>query len=210
MMSLLMMIIKKKQVHMNLPIIYINLEHRKDRYESIQNTINSLYEIFTVKQTLRINAVYKPSEGFIGCSMSHIKALQAGFSFLDSEYILVLEDDFVLHDDTKKLDILKTINTIVDLSKPDVIMLAGNPRKVKLNQFKLTQCEYVLSSSAYLVRREYIPRLIANIKESIELHTPLDVHWNSLQEKDNWILYRIGYQYANYSDIECKSVNYGV
>lgn len=193
-----------------IPIVYINLEHRKDRYESIQKTISELNEIFTIKQTLRINAVYKPTEGFIGCSMSHIKALQAGFSFINSEYILVLEDDFVLHDDIKQLDITKTINNIIDLSKPDVIMLAGNPRKIKLNQFNLTQCEYVLSSSAYLVRREYIPRLIVNIKESIEFHTPLDVHWNTLQEKDNWILYRIGYQYANYSDIERKSVNYGV
>jgi hypothetical protein len=97
-----------------------------------------------------------------------------------------------------------------DLSQPDVIMLAGNPQKIKLNQFNLTQCEYVLSSSAYLVRREYIPKLISNIKESIKLRKPLDVHWNALQEKDTWILYRIGYQYANYSDIECKTVNYGV
>jgi GR25 family glycosyltransferase involved in LPS biosynthesis len=192
------------------PIIYINLEHRKDRYESIQNTINNLCKILNLKQTHRINAVYKPNEGFIGCSMSHINALQAGFSFLDSKYIIILEDDFVLHDDVQSIDILKTINNIIDLSQPDVIMLAGNPQKIKLNQFNLTQCEYVLSSSAYLVRREYIPKLISNIKESIKLRKPLDVHWNALQEKDTWILYRIGYQYANYSDIECKTVNYGV
>jgi hypothetical protein len=74
----------------------------------------------------------------------------------------------------------------------------------------MLNCEYVLSSSAYLVKRKYIPTLINNIKESIELHKPLDVHWNILQEKDTWILYRIGYQYASYSDIECKTVNYGV
>ena len=71
-------------------IYYINLEHRTDRKEHIENEIKKIDP--NLKKTTRIEAI-KHKQGGIGCGMSHIKVLEDA---IEKNYhnIIVLEDDF--------------------------------------------------------------------------------------------------------------------
>ena len=61
-------------------ILYINLEHRPDRNEHCLNEIRKIDPLLT--KTHRIDAVCNKSNGALGCTLSHIKALQL---FLDNK-----------------------------------------------------------------------------------------------------------------------------
>ena len=71
---------------------------------------------------------------------------------------------------------------------------------------------YSQTASAYIIKRDYIPVLLQNMKEGMNdmlingrrHENCIDIYWTSLQLKDKWYaLYpAIGYQYGNHSDIE--------
>ena len=80
---------------------------------------------------------------------------------------------------------------------------------------KVTAC---MSTTGYLVKNEYLPTLIDNIRDGIEhlLRNPdnpfqfsIDVFWKRLQEKDRWILLlpQCVVQTPGYSDIQIMEVN---
>jgi hypothetical protein len=55
-------------------------------------------------------------------------------------------------------------------------------------------------ASAYIINKNYIPKLLKNIRESIEAFTkpggniydhPLDVYWYSIQKTDNWYAFMV-------------------
>ena len=74
----------------NLPILYINLESRKDRREHMEKLLEGYnYE--------RVSAVYDEF-GYIGCSKSHIKCMDI---ILEKGYdkCVILEDDFMWRND---------------------------------------------------------------------------------------------------------------
>ena len=52
-------------------VLYINLDHRKDRLEYILNECKRVH-IPSEKMT-RIEAIYTPDIGMLGCSLSHCK-----------------------------------------------------------------------------------------------------------------------------------------
>jgi hypothetical protein len=67
----------------------INLEHRTDRLEQIRESIKGLLNL------RRINAI-SHDNGAVGCLTSHILTVDKHFGqFPDSQYCLVLEDDFI-------------------------------------------------------------------------------------------------------------------
>jgi hypothetical protein len=75
----------------------------------------------------------------------------------------------------------------------------------------IKQFLYSLTTSSYIIKRNYIPALLANFTYSathmylngVLDENCLDVHWTEVMKTGKWygIYPAIGYQYENYSDI---------
>jgi hypothetical protein len=86
----------------------------------------------------------------------------------------------------------------------------------------LKKVQKTISSSSYIITKEFAPKLLENFKESSKLFEEfgnkddsryfLDIYWHTLQEKSNWyIIYpSIGFQRGSHSDICGVYQNYGV
>ena len=76
----------------NLKFYYINLKKRPDRKKTL---LLQLANIGILKENIvRIDAVSKKF-GHFGCGLSHIKTLQTIMNSTSSEYVVILEDDFI-------------------------------------------------------------------------------------------------------------------
>ena len=173
-------------------VLYINLDHRKDKREFILNECKRLG--ITLEKMTRIDAIYTPTVGMLGCSLSHCKALELALSQPEWTWTLILEDD-IKFNDSPWLE----INDALKNAKPDVLMLArGSCQLVIPTHPSSTNLYRVIKScvsAAYVVHRNYIPKLLKNIRESIEeftkpggniYHHPHDVYWYSIQKTDRW------------------------
>jgi len=191
---------------------YINLEHRNDRKEHIENQLNSI----GIKAT-RFNAI-KMTNGAIGCSMSHLKILEnAKKNKLD--HVLIIEDDTTFIDP----DLFKNqINKFFELhhNNWDVILFAGNNmppyRNIDDTCIQVSRCQ---TTTCYLVNGHYIKVLASNVKMGLThlLNKPEEKHkfaidkfWFVLQEACKWYLITplTVVQREDYSDIEQKITNY--
>jgi glycosyl transferase family 25 len=193
-------------------IFYINLEHRVDRKEHVENQLSLLG-----LQGQRFNAI-KMENGAVGCSMSHLKLLQQALK-LGLDHILIVEDDIEFLDP----DLFKTqLDCFLKNhgSKWDVILFAGNnmPPYETIDEtcVKVTRCQ---TTTGYLVNGHYIEKLLNNVKMGLSnlLREPrnhaqyaIDKHWFALQTVDNWFLITplTVVQREDYSDIEKKVINY--
>ena len=79
-------------------VVYINLEHRKDRRENIEKELS----IFSSEKVQRFDAIHEPKRGHLGCSKSHIEVLKLAIKFGWKNY-LVVEDDAVFNLDSYSL-----------------------------------------------------------------------------------------------------------
>lgn len=191
---------------------YINLDHRTDRKEHVENELEKI----GIKAT-RFNAI-NMTNGAIGCSMSHLKLLEdAKKNKLD--HILIVEDDITFLD----IELFKTqINKFLEKHENnwDVILLAGNnmPPYEKIDDtcVKVSRCQ---TTTGYLVNGHYINVLAANVKMGLTnlLNKPdektkyaIDKFWFVLQGTSKWYLITplTVVQREDYSDIEKKVVNY--
>jgi glycosyl transferase, family 25 len=194
-------------------IIYINLDKRKDRNDSIINEL----EDFGKSKYIRLSATYN-KKGYLGCAMSHIRVLEYAIKH-NLENVVIFEDDFMFKRDKKTVynEIISFINSGINW---DVLLLAGNkgvktPYNNYINRIKNSQ-----TTSAYIVNKHYYHKLLNNFKDAYkkleetdlkEIYS-IDQHWKSLQETDNWFALKkfAGIQRASYSDIENRKVNYGI
>ena len=200
-------------------ILYINLAHRVDRKEHVLHEINKLGKDASCIH--HIDAV-KRSEGALGCSLSHIKALHYALEHPEWKTVLILEDDFTFYSNHTD-EIVKAIDELCNHSAFDVCQLSYNPigkfvdtTPPHLHIKKIIKAQ---TSSGYIITRTYIPTLLQNIIESSNdmqargrYHSNcLDIYCGCLQSRDNWLctIPAIGYQYANYSDIEQGYRAYG-
>ena len=194
-------------------ILYINLEHRKDRDEHCLNEIKKIDP--TLSKTHRIDAVSNKSNGALGCSLSHIKALELFIKNPSWNNILVLEDDFTFVSDNIENINKSILYLLKNMSQFDILLLGVGIDDLQTNT---TEDELILkvnssqTTSGYIVTRKYVYTLLANyIKSSNKMkkygkHTNwcLDQFWKRLMPIGNWYTLkdRIAYQYGNYSDIE--------
>lgn len=182
-------------------IVYINLEKRTDRNQTM---LNEIIPKFGDHPVFRFNAI-EHLNGAIGCYLSHINVLREAIQ-LNVNNILILEDDI----EWNRFD--ENYNKLQELiNQPyDVIMLGGT--RVECNGTKLISSN---CSHAYIVNKHYIPILYDHFREGLKLlscspeshnNFDLDQTWKILQKTHNWhILYPcMLYQKAGYSDI----VNY--
>lgn len=194
-------------------VYYINLNHRNDRREHIEQLLKDS-DLFDI--TERISALYNVNLPHAGCVLSHIAALER-FIGSGEEYCLILEDDFTTNDrNNLKNNIQKLFDDGVDF---DVVQLSGN-------HMRLDDCEYpylkrVIDSqttSGYIINKRFTTTLLDNFKESYKLISEfgrrheycLDIYWKKLQPISKWYCFypAIGYQMDSYSDIEKSHASY--
>lgn len=202
-------------------LYYINLDHRQDRKTQL---IRQLKKIdYPEQNIIRINAILRDM-GSTGCGLSHIKALETVLNQPhDLNYVLILEDDFTWkYGSSFTKHILKgALQSNVDWN---VILLACNGHSVSYSKY-LNRVKTCQTTSGYLIKLDYIPKLLKIWKSDMEYRenhqviknsrleskTCIDQSWKKLQD-DNWFITKpiLGKQAESYSDIEKGYVRYGV
>lgn len=204
-------------------VYYINLDHRTDRLLEIEKVLDDLN--YPLEKRERISAFTHPQFGTLGCTKSHIYALER-FIESDLETCLVFEDDFIYESVERFNEFIGDVfNKKIDF---DLIQLSYNHNGLQSTGTPYKNLRKVIKSgtiSGIIVHKSFAPKLLANYKEGHELlldyvqkHGCLihdlivDVYWQRLQPQSNWFCFspRLGYQRESYSDIENKVVNYGV
>ena len=113
-------------------IIYINLKHRKDRRQHIEQQLleSKVSKLLKISRdnVHRIEGIYNPHRGLIGCTQSHIKAQQYS---LDKGWnrVVILEDDFEWVNPDYVCDRLETFRKLVTAPNPlawDVLFFSAN------------------------------------------------------------------------------------
>jgi len=191
---------------------YINLEHRTDRKEQIENEL-SIMGI----NAKRFNAICT-TNGAVGCTMSHLKLLEKAISE-NYSHLLILEDDIQFLEP----EIFKNnFNKFLELHENnwDVIIFSGNnvPPYIPIDEtcIRITRCQ---TTTGYFVNGHYLRILRDNIKEGLEkliknpsmhYYFAIDKYWFCLQQCDKWylIIPLTVIQRESYSDIEKKITNY--
>lgn len=197
-------------------IYVINLEHRKDRLDGFMSQMEQMGLQDLVE---RIDAIYNPDFGILGCVKSHLLVLD---KIINSNYknILVCEDDFRFFDIHTTKEYLKSMKINFDY---DIISFSANKTSF---DFTITPSEYpflykasgIQTTSCYLINKNFCKQLYDNFNESAywlektkKITTyALDIYWKRLQPTSRWYLTnpKLGYQEAGYSDIEKKCVDY--
>lgn len=195
---------------------YINLEHRTDRREHVEQQLASI----GLNNVTRFNAI-KTVNGAIGCSMSHLRILEdadkAGY-----DHVLIVEDDIKFLDPELFKHQINGFFKLRDEEGPkhwDVVLLAGNnipPYKpIDDTCIQVFSCQ---TTTGYIVNGHYIKTLMQNIKRGLInlINTnnkpmfAIDRYWFSLQRMGNWYLIvpLTVVQRQDYSDIEKRFTNY--
>ena len=201
---------------------YCNLEHRPDRRIEFLGEMEKLG--IPKEKVHRIESVYIPNYGALGCGKSQILALKH-FIASGKEVCAIFEDDFMFNE-TKE-----TINNVLTqfFDKKvyfDCLMLGGNI--LQAVQTELPYLKKVYDGqccSSYVVTRQFALLLLQLWEEAIRLQDEytlqnkkvyhfycIDIAWKQLQPQNHWFVVepKFGHQRESYSDIEKKITNYKV
>ena len=181
----------------DIPVLYINLDHRTDRKKNIENQLVGFNNIE------RISAIYTPNNGREGCTLSHIKALERAKQKGYEEFI-IMEDDF---------EWIAKDKFIYPEIYFDVCMISGKINKKEFLSWDYNKVLDGRHTDCYLVKQEFNDKLINNFKEGyakLKVENKheyyIDVYWTKLQKLYTFITpsILIGRQIIDYSDIEKK------
>ena len=199
-------------------LYYINLEYRKDMFDSINNVIDNLE--FDRSKVTRIDAI-KKDNGAYGCALSHVKALEDAKSNGYNK-ILILEDDFQPFDyEETKLKVTKFLNEVQDW---DILMLCSNLDSFDIcdiaNVVKINNSQF---TTAYAINGHFIDKLLEVFKESANMLSQIpkyeepclyciDVNWNKIQKDNKWYAFRpiLGREYSKFSDVQNRFIKHWV
>ena len=184
----------------DIPILYINLEKRKDRNNEIIEELNK----YNLKGE-RVEATYY-YQGMIGCTLSHIKCLDIAIKN-NYDKVCILEDDFIFIND---------LNKLVIPNEYDVFLLGGTIQKQEkyndeyIRILKSQRTEgYIIKNHYYKTLRDlFIDSIYCNLKELLPSNN-LDMKWTKLQKKDLWLCNNwgvVGGQREGYSDIINRNI----
>jgi glycosyl transferase, family 25 len=207
-------------------IYYINLSHRTDRREQFLQVVESLG--IPQEKLHRIEAVYNPECGVLGCCRSHLRAIE---HFIQHSYerCIVFEDDVEFHDASTAES---KINEFLAAAQGrwDLVMLGANVVRAEAANLPLVKKVYdAQTTSAYLLNRSFAPNLLNNFREGAEkleayLHQiqsslfwrlfrrtkpedffsyGFDIYWKRIQPTSRWYVFQptLCYQRKSYSDI---------
>lgn len=190
----------------SLYVTYINLEHRTDRKQDIEQELHRI----GLPHFTRFNAI-KNAHGSLGCSLSHEAALRLGIES-GADHIVIFEDDFQLVVPPEELHLLLKMLTHVDY---DVFLMS--PLYSKFFVKKTTHPLFLRNTESsntggYVVNKKYAPKLLKHYQLGIDLlriypvsYFCMDVFSNLLKKRDRWLCYRngtFGKQRDGFSDIE--------
>jgi glycosyl transferase family 25 len=195
-------------------ILYINLKEREDRNQHVLNEFKKL----DITHAERINA-NKTKDGAIGCTMSHIKCLELAME-RNYETVFICEDDITFTNPNLFKEQIEKFVESDYASDWDVLVISGNnaPPFTPVSDF-VVRVHNIQTTTGYVVRRHYYSKLINNFKEGLSnlVRNPTnkqmyacDINWKKLQQRDIWyfIIPATVVQYANYSDVELRPVDY--
>jgi GR25 family glycosyltransferase involved in LPS biosynthesis len=197
-------------------IFYINLESRTDRKEHFLNEIKKL--CIDECKIIRIDAV-KHSNGALGCTKSHIKALDLFMANPSWDTCMVFEDDFTFYDTSFKNnnELIKTF--FYNFTDWGMLLLSSNQvgkpsKKTHIDSVELVT--YSQTTSGYCIHKDSVKEVYENFRLSAQLleqskfrsQYAIDVYWNELNIKRYAFAPNMGYQYDSFSDIENRYVNY--
>jgi hypothetical protein len=207
---------------MNCKIYYINLDHRTDRRDQFLGEMKKLG--IDESQIVRVPALYTEGFGILGCGLSHKKALET-FYASEERYCMIFEDDFQVKLDIEFCHFLLRL-PFEQKIEFDLIMLAGKIfKEEETSSFFLRKVQDGQTASAFLITREFAPKLIQCLSESTKLledwwkehHEKKheycnDIYWKTLQPSSKWFVFhpKLGIQRESYSDNEQCVTNYGV
>jgi hypothetical protein len=204
-------------IQTNYTVYCINLDTRTDRWQSFSN--QSLSFGLEPAMVTRWSAVEDKIFGHLGCLKSHVSALTNFIITSELSYCVVLEDDFEF---LQNFDlVIKTINDTNRFNLPwDVLLLQGYYTKAyPKNELGLSRVFESCATGGYIVKRQYVGKLVAYFLSSIVpleqfrghpqrnlVAAPLfaDQVWKQLQMRDNWYIFNppIGRQAMSFSDLE--------
>lgn len=185
-------------------VLFINLDERSDRLQE------SLLEFAKLNlRATRVRAI-KHKSGSLGCTLSHIKALEIANS-KQWDHVMICEDDVQFTQN--KLVFVQQFEKFLSRHKDwDVITLGPNIFEAT---FIDDSCARIFSSwctTCYIVRRHYYKVLLHNFKVAAQKSSSgrtkheIDVHWHSLQRRDQWftILPMVASQRPSISDVNIR------
>lgn len=192
-------------------IIIINLDERTDRWFFCKNQIKN----YGLNNVQRFSAV-KNNEGFIGCMLSHIKALELLLkenedSNFDKTY-LILEDDFFFSDSRENIEhnLKPLFYEYQDIW--DVFLLSRTYEqydKIRVNNYyKLKKSN---STCGYIMKSYMVPIILENFKNNLLVNRlPIDVSWYPLFIRYNFFTTKVPIikQLNSLSAIENKTFTY--
>ena len=202
--------------------VFINLDERVDRREHFLQEFAKLG--FPVgsngRNPHRISAT-KLEKGAIGCSMSHIKALEYAKA-QGWDQVCICEDDITF---TRPVELLMSLAKIWQSpainNAWDVLILGGNnwPPFTQRSD-SCIQVHNCMSTTGYVVKRHYYDTLLQNYKDGVRLFLQnpdkgylyaIDVWWRRLQVRDRWymVVPATVDQWTNsYSNVENRATTY--
>jgi len=196
-------------------IFYINLASRDDRRIHFLEQIAALTTDMT--KVVRIDAVYE-SMGALGCTKSHIKALEAFIENPAWKTCIVFEDDFTFYDSSQANNNALLHKFFLHFTDWDMLLLASN-QHMKPTPTEIPEIQKVTRSqttSGYLTHKGIAQKILDNFREGAELleksenkqlHA-LDIYWEKLGLVRYSFTQNMGYQYASMSDVENRHVDY--
>jgi hypothetical protein len=192
-------------------VYYINLDHRQDRDTEILKELDKLPRGAVVE---RVSGVYDKERGHLGCSKSHVIALE---KFIRSGFdtCIIFEDDFEFVPSGPR-----RLGRFLNDGFPfDVVMVSSNDIDSKPCEHpgfkKVTNAQ---TTAGYIVSRDFAPVLLQNFKRGAHLleqdydHSryAVDQYWKVLQPSSRWYVFDppCGRQRKSYSDIQAGVVDY--
>jgi len=202
---------------------YINLARREDRRAHCLAQLASV----GIHHPVRIEAVDMPELPALGCTISHIHALQKAIE-MNLDTVFICEDDIMF----TQPEVFKQNILALSQFPPDcawnVTLVAANVRHINgcmgsvrgMHPGSQLVCvDNAFSCAGYIVRNGYMRTLLANFQESgrnLQLHPTqthlyaADVGWKTLQKDNSWWMVwpPTVSQVPSFSDIEKKEVDY--
>jgi len=189
-------------------IVYINMDSRPDRKESITRELKRVG--FPEEKTIRFSASSYNGCPNSGCLLSHANVLEMAYD-MDCQNVLVLEDDFIFIDDVQKIhaDIKSFFDSGIEW---DVLMFTTCAAVVSENTSELiSRISSSGNGAGYLVNRSMMLELSTLFKSNVEnLYTTKqhwvyqnDILWKTIMPESKWYMFNhyLGYQKEGYSDL---------
>ena len=193
---------------------YINLDSRKDRRDHFEN-LKSLYPFLSGIE--RFSAIER-SDGPLGCCISHRTAMEKCLE-IDEPYVAIFEDDFTILNDNVFRQFICEFEKIKSDDTWKVIVLT--PRGASVQEEDIGEFKRIMdhqTATGYIVKREIIPILIDNLKESEKLQlqevdkniSANDQYWKRMQLEYPFYYYKniFAGQLVGWSNIEKRYVDY--